>query len=350
MLKNRLYPTPTKNHSPIGAIARWLAGCAAAMILIMPAAAEVSEVRLARQFGIHYLPMVIMEHQKMVEQEAKALGINTLKVSWPQISGGASSNDSLLSGAIDFAAVGTGPLIVLWDKSKGIMDVKAVAAVSDVPMTLTTRNPKVTKLEDLTDMDKIALPAAKTSMQAITLQMAAAKIWGDANYDKLDRLTVSMRHPDGMATMLSGQGEVTAHFTAAPYDFQELENPNIRKILTSYDVYGGSATLIVLTATTKFHDQNPKVTKAILAALEKAMDLIKKNPRQAAEIYLTMTKEKTSVDAMVKMITDPLIRFTTTPSSIYPTAQFMHKVGRIKNMPASWKDLFFPDVHGLPGS
>ncbi len=350
MQKAKPYPFVARSQSRMRAAASRLVACAAAALMIAPAAAEVSEVKLARQFGIHYLPMVIMEYQKLVEQEAKALGIDGLKVAWPQLSGGASSNDALLSGAIDFAAVGTGPLIQLWDKSKGIVDVKAMAAVSDVPMTLTTRNPKVKKLEDFTEKDKIALPAAKTSMQAITLQMAAAKIWGDASYERLDKFTVSMRHPDAMAAMLSGQGEVTAHFTAAPYDFQELENPNVRKLLTSYDVYGGSATLILLSTTSKFHDQNPKVYKAVLAALGKASEFIKKDPRQAAEIYLTVTKEKTSADAMVKMINDPLIRFTTTPSATFPTAQFMHKVGRIKNLPASWKDLFFPAVHGLPGS
>jgi NitT/TauT family transport system substrate-binding protein len=29
---------------------------------------------------------------------------------------------------------------------------------------------------------------------------------------------------------------------------------------------------------------------------------------------------------------------------------FMHKIGSIKAKPASWKDLFFPNVHTLPGS
>jgi NitT/TauT family transport system substrate-binding protein len=29
---------------------------------------------------------------------------------------------------------------------------------------------------------------------------------------------------------------------------------------------------------------------------------------------------------------------------------FLHKVGRIKKKPASWKDLFFPEVHRLDGS
>ena len=230
------------------------------------------------------------------------------------------------------------------------MDIHGVAAVSDVPMTLVTRNPKIKSLADFTGSDKIALPATKTSMQAVTLQIAAAKLWGQSSYSKLDPLTVSMKHPDAMAAMLSGKGEITAHFTAAPYDYLELEQPGMTKVLTSYDVYGSSATLIVLCTSKKFREQNPKVYKAVLSAMAAAMDLIKKDKRQAAEIYLQVTKEKTPVDTMLKMLNDPLINFTTTPSATFPVAQFMHKVGRIEQGPASWKDLFFPEIHGQTGS
>ncbi len=319
-------------------------------MVLNAASADVGEVKLARQFGIHYLPLVVMEHEQLVEKQAKEAGLGNLKVTWAQLSGGASVNDALLSGAIDFSAGGVGPLIQIWDKSKGISDVKGVAAVSDVPMTLTTRNPNVKKLEDFTGSDRIALPAVKVSMQAVTLQMAAAKIWGDSNYEKLDKLTVSMRHPDGLAAMLSGQGEITAHFTAAPYDFMELQDRNIRKVLDSYEVYGGPATLIVLYATQKFHDQNPKVYGVVLRALETATEMINKDKRRAAEIYLAVTKEKTTLDDMVKMLNDPKINFTPTPSRTLPVAQFMQRTGRIKNQPASWKDLFFPAIHNRPGS
>lgn len=328
----------------------WLLGVMAAAALSTPVAAEVKEVRLARQFGIHYLPMIIMEHQKLIEQAAGQNGMPELKVTWSQLSGGASVNDALLAGAVDFSAGGVGPLIVIWEKTIGRGDIKGAAAVSDVPMTLTTRNPNVKTIADFTEKDKIALPAVKTSMQAVTLQMAAAKMWGDANYEKLDRLTVSMKHPDALAALLSGHGEVTAHFTAAPYDFQELKNPNVRKVLDSFEVYGGPATLIVLYTTQKFHDANPKVYRTVLQAMEKAMALIKADKRRAAEIYLELTKEKTTVDEMVEMLNDPQINFKLAPSSTYAVAEFMHRIGRIKTKPGSWKDMFFPAVHNLPGS
>jgi NitT/TauT family transport system substrate-binding protein len=63
----------------------------------------------------------------------------------------------------------------------------------------------------------LPLPAIKVAVQAIILQMAAAKEWGDANFAKLDPLTVSMAHPDGMIALLSGKGEIDNHFTSPPF-------------------------------------------------------------------------------------------------------------------------------------
>jgi NitT/TauT family transport system substrate-binding protein len=316
-----------------------------------PAHAEADEVRLVRQFGIHYLPLVVMEHEKLVEKEAAARGMPKLEVNWTQLSGGASVNDALLSGAVNYSAGGVGPLIVLWDKTQGGKgDVKAVAAVSDVPMTLLSRDPNVKSLKDFTANDKIALPAVKTSMQAVTLQMAAAKLWGDAQFERLDKLTVSLPHPDGAAAMLSEQGEITAHFTAAPYDYMELKNPAIHEVLDSYDVYGGPATLIVLYTTMKFYDANPKVNASVVAAMDDADKLIKSNPRRAAEIYLAVTKEKTPLDDLVAMITNPKVGYHLAPHATYPVAQFLHRIGRVKHQATSWKDLFFASAHKLKGS
>lgn len=316
-----------------------------------PTLAEVDEVHLVRQFGIHYLPLIVMAHEKLIEKEAAARGMPNLKVTWAQLSGGSSVNDAILSGAVEYAAGGTGPLIVLWDKSRdGKGDIKAVAAVSDVPMTLLTRDPAVKSLADFTSKDKIALPAVKTSMQAVTLQMAAAKRWGDANYERMDKLTVSMRHPDAAAAMLSGHSEVNAHFTAPPYDFQEQKDPAIRPVLDSYDVYGGPATLILLYCTKKFYDANPQVNASVVAAMDDADKLIKADPKRAAQIYIEVTKEKTSVEDMEAMITNPKIAFKLTPSNTYPVYKFLHRIGRVNSQATSWKDLFFPSAHNLAGS
>ena len=78
---------------------------------VAPARAEVSEVRLVRQFGIHYLPLVIMEHENLIEKNAAADGQKDVKVTWARLSGGASVNDALLAKAVDLIKTSKKPVI-----------------------------------------------------------------------------------------------------------------------------------------------------------------------------------------------------------------------------------------------
>ena len=163
--------------------------------------AEMTEIKVAQQYGISYLPLMIMEEQKLIEKYAKASGLD-VTVGWAKFAGGNVMNDALLSNSLQFASGGVGPLITLWARTKGNLDVKGVAAINSMPLYLNTRNPKVKTIKDFTERDKIALPAVKVSIQAVTLQMAAEKVFGDGQQNKLDTLTVSMSHPDAQAALL----------------------------------------------------------------------------------------------------------------------------------------------------
>ena len=93
----------------------WAAGVAAALLAVSASArAEVSELRVAEQYGISYLPMMIMEDQKLVEKHAKEAGIADLKVTWSRFAGGNVMNDAMLSNSLHFAAGGVAPLVSLW--------------------------------------------------------------------------------------------------------------------------------------------------------------------------------------------------------------------------------------------
>ncbi len=314
------------------------------------ATAEVKTVRLAKQFGLGYLPLIVMEQYKLIEKHAKAAGLGNINVTWSTFGGGAAMNDALISGNLDFPSGGVGPLIKIWAKSKGILDVKGVAAINAMPLFLNTRNPNVKSIRDLTNKDRIALPAVKVSIQAVILQMAAAKTFGEKNYDKLDHLTVSMKHPDALIALLSGRSEIDTHLTSPPYEFQELEDPSVHRVFSSYDILGGPHTFNNVWATSKFHKNNPKTYAAVFAALNEAMDIINKDKRAAAELYVKATRSKLSVDFVYKIITDPSIEFTTVPLNTMKFAKFMYKIGAIKIMPKSWKDMFFPEIYDKQGS
>jgi len=314
-----------------------------------PARAEMAEINVAQQYGISYLPLMIMEDQKLIEKHAKAAGVD-VKVGWAKFAGGNVMNDALLSNSLQFASGGVGPLLTLWSRTKGNLDVKAVGAINSMPLYLNTRNPNVKSLKDFTEKDKIALPAVKVSIQAVTLQMAAEKEFGPGQQNRLDPLTVSMSHPDAQTALLSGAGEITAHFSSPPFQYQQLEKPGIRTVLNSYDVLGGPATFNVVWTSSKFRNENPKLYDAFVKAMEEATAIINRDKKAAAETYLRLSKDKDTVADIQKMLNDPNIVYTQTPQSIMKYAEFMSKVGAIKVKPDSWKDLFFPNVHGLPGS
>jgi NitT/TauT family transport system substrate-binding protein len=219
-----------------------------------------------------------------------------------------------------------------------------------MPCLLITRDPNVKTIKDFTNKDRIALAGAGSSVQTIYLQMAVAKEYGIENYKKLNPLMVKLTHPEGLRALLSGQGEITAQFTSPPFQNIALQNPNIHTVLNSYDVMGGANTFLMVWATDKFRRENPKTYKAVLEAMKEATDAINADKKRAAEIYSQEGGGKEKVDFLLKIMNDPQMHYTMAPERIQPYAQFMHKVGILKHDPKSWTDLFFPEVHNLPGS
>lgn len=314
------------------------------------AQAETKEVRIAEQFGISYLPLQVMKDQKLLEKHAKAAGLGDVRAAWSQLASGAPMNDALLSGSLDIASGGVGPLLTIWDKTRGKLEVKGIAAINTMPLYLTTNNPKVKSIKDFTEKDRIALPAVKVSIQARTLQMAAEQAFGEGKHDVLDKWTVSMKHPDGVVALLSGRSEINSHFTSPPFMQQELADPKVRKVLSSYDVLGGPSTFNVVWARSSFRADNPKTYKAFLDALGEAIELINKNHELALQVYIRQDESKLDRALLMGILKDPENRFERVPRNTMKYALFMHKVKALDNKPESWKDYFFPEIHGLPGS
>ncbi len=324
-----------------------------ALLLVLfaaPAFAETNEIRCAQQYGTSYLALMIMQDQKLIEKHAKQAGLGEVKVTWAKLGGPGAMNDALLSGGLDFGTGGVPSLITLWAKTQGTpMEVRGVGALNDMPNELMTSNPKVKTLKDFGPGDKIAVTTVKISTQALLLQMAAAKEFGEKQYDKLDSLTVSMAHPDAAAALLSGSGSITAHFASPPFSYRE-QAKGLRSVISSYDILGGPATFNVVWSTRKFHDQNPKAYQAFVAAFQEATDQINKDKKAAAETYKRMSGSNEPIEELVKQLNDPKVKFTLEPHRLNVTAEFMHKVGRINKKPSSWKDLFFDNVYSLSGS
>ncbi|MDR3531813.1 MAG: ABC transporter substrate-binding protein [Rhodopila sp.] len=323
------------------------------LMLLLPreTRAEADTVRIAQPYGLLYLPSYVVVDRHMIEERAAASGLGPIKVTLTRLASGPAGSDMILAGDADLAMGGFGPALTLWDKTRGSQKVRGVLPLCSSPMFVVSTDPRIHSLSDFTDKDRIAVSAIKVTDQAITLQMAAAKEWGwDARF-RLDSLTVAMSNPDGQAALLGGLSEVRNHATIIPFSIAELESGKAHLVMTSDDVMEPGATSVVVYASARFHDPNPKLYAATAQAFEDAIDWINAHPHEAAEIYLAWEPRKEGVDWVEKMIRDPArIRYSATPRGMQVHADFMHDVGTLKNKAESWKDLFWENMATKDGS
>jgi NitT/TauT family transport system substrate-binding protein len=301
--------------------------------------------------GVGFLPLLVMRDRGLIEKHAQAAGLADLTVRWIDLGGPAVMNDALLSGSVDFIAAGPPAFITLWSATRDSADVRGVAAMSSLPMYLNTTNPALTTIDDLTETDKIAVTAVKVSIPSINMQMYAAQRYGAAEAFRFDRYTVTMTHADAVIALISGSNQINAHFTSPPFHQREIKDPRVRTVLDTDDIMGGATTFTMLSTTARYREANPQAYAAVIAALEEANELIRTEPRAAAEsLFAAESAAGFSVDELVDVLRDPDIRFTTTPENTAKYAEFMQEIGSIENRPGSWRDLFFPEIHAAPGS
>ena len=321
---------------------------ALALSLLTACGSGKREIRIPKGAGgVGFLPLLVMEKYRLIEKYAD------VTVRWMDLGGPAAMNDALLSSSADFISAGPPAFLTLWDKTHGptsSANVEGVAAMTSMPMYLDTNSPHLTKLDDITDQDKIAVTSIKVSIPAIIMQMYAQEKYGPAQATRFDKFTVSMAHPDAVVALLSGSAGISAHFSSPPFHQRERKDPRIHTILTSDDVMGGSTTFTMISTTSKFRQENPQIFAAVLKALEEANRMIVADKNMAADLLVASEGGGLTREEIVEVLNDTQVKFTTTPENVMKYAEFMYGAGSIKNRPGSWKDLFFPEIQGLPGS
>jgi NitT/TauT family transport system substrate-binding protein len=100
---------------------RWLfaLGAAGLVAALGPAVAQQPEIRISRTTTMAYLPLMVIEHEKLLEKHAAQADIPNLKVTIATFTGPSAQFDALFSGNVDVVAVGSTALITLWARTKG---------------------------------------------------------------------------------------------------------------------------------------------------------------------------------------------------------------------------------------
>ncbi|PWC40379.1 ABC transporter substrate-binding protein [Azospirillum sp. TSO22-1] len=318
--------------------------------LAPPAArAEVPELKIAIQYGLGYLPLMVAKNKQLIEKHAEARGAGPVKVSWIVLNGGAATNDALLTGNAHIVGAGIAPLLTIWDKTRTSNPVKALTGLDSSAYWINSNNANVRTIRDLTDKDRIAVPAVKISINSVVLQIAAEKEFGPGHHYDFEKLTVQLSPPEATAALVSGKTEITGHITTPTYGTVQLASPNVHRILSSRDVFG-TATLVLAYGTTKFYEENPKLAAAFVDAVRDGLALIERDKEEAARVYLAEESNKLTHAEVVALLNNPDISYSLVPVNTGVIADFMHRVGSIKTKPASWKDYVFPLLHDEAGS
>ena len=146
-----------------------------ALLLLAPGIrAAPAEIRVAEQYGLAFLPLMVMRDQRLVEKYAAKGGLANLRITWSKPGGINAINDALLSGPRDIAAGGVPSLVTLWAKTRGTPGaVRGVAALGDVPNELVVSRPEVNSIRDFGRLRQDRGHRREDSNQA--LAMAAAR-------------------------------------------------------------------------------------------------------------------------------------------------------------------------------
>lgn len=314
-----------------------------------PARADAT-LRIERPLDLTALPLLVMQHEHLIERVAEAMGLGTVTVSWIT-TGELPPLDTLAAGNSDIAVVDLPHFLLAADTTgRTAGEVRALGAVVQRPYVLVTRNPKIHTILDFSRADRIAVPALQASGPALALEMAAAHEWGLQHYDKLDGLAVA--RPDSAAAddLIAGKGEITAHFSQSPYVDGELGDNAIHRVMDSFDIAGAHSTAVLVT-TTRLRAANPTLCAAILSALQQADDFIQHNRGEAAEIFGAMVKDgDVPVEELSDMIGDPDLAYSAAPAGVTRLADFMQRIGRLKRRASGWQDFFLPEARDLKGN
>jgi NitT/TauT family transport system substrate-binding protein len=323
--------------------------CALALTMLAHAG-WAQDVKIGVQTGLGYLPLQVMVHDKLLEAQARKLGLNDVHAQLVSFANGGAMNDALLSGGVQYGSGGVSTFLTLWSRASGANAVRSAGALVSMPMYLNTRAPNIKSVRDFGSGDRIGVAGIKLSYQAILLQMAAAKEFGDKEYSRLDPLTVTVSNPDGLIALSNPRSEINTHFASPPYAYEEQRLPGVHTVLKSYDILGGPATLNVVWCSEKYAAAQPKLHQAFIAALKESMDRINADKKAAAKIYIAMSGDKTPLEQIVQQLEDADTRYDIVPHRVGVIADFMRRIGTIKKPYESWRDFYFPELQQLGGN
>ena len=297
------------------------------------AADKPERVTLAVGYGAGFAPLIVMKRRKLLERT-----FPTTALDWRVLASGAAIRDGVIANEIQVATGSAPPFLIGWDKG---VPWWIAGNLCTVNLMMVANDAKFRSLHDFGPADKIATPALD-SIETIQLRKAAKEQLGNAS--ALDANLVFLPNPDGVAALASGQ--IAAHYTAPPYQNEEISKGG-HIVVQGNDVFP-KASFTLAFVQSQFARQYPDFAAAFCRALDVAVHIAHNDPDETA-LYLSQEYDKMSLADARKELSSPDIVFETTPRGVLQYAAFMREIGLLGKVPASMKDIEIPGL-GLGGN
>ena len=307
--------------------------------------AQAAEIKIGVGHGIGFLPLYIAQDLKLLEKHAKAAGI-TSRLSIQRYNTAAPLRQALAKGDVSVGAYGLSGLLLTRDSPK---DMVAVSGLTTLPLVLLTARPNFKSLSDLRANDRVVVPTF-SAPQSTYLRLYADKTFFGA-WKRLQPLVTAMPHQDAVDALTAGTGNVAAYFSSPPFTQVALKDPKVRAVMSSEDIMGGKTSFLVMAGSRETLAAQPKLAEILSRTIDEAAAVIRNDPRRAAVTWLkyepSSTLDARAVEAILRDLKDD---FGSAVHGVEATAAVMSRDGRLKNAPASWKDVVAPALASGSGS
>jgi ABC-type nitrate/sulfonate/bicarbonate transport system substrate-binding protein len=164
--------------------------------LVGPIHAESASVKVATQIGLSYLPLIVMEHDRLWQRKAREKGLS-LEVEYLQLGGGSSLNDALLSDSVQIVSGGLAPMLTMWDRTARNYRVKALSAINAYPEYLLTNKPAIKSIRTSHRPTALPCPASESRFRQCYWRSASKKRSAPENPTRstISRLPWRIRKP-----------------------------------------------------------------------------------------------------------------------------------------------------------
>ncbi len=311
-----------------------LIGCGSQKESASDKSGEEVTINIAYQYGLAYAPVVICQHNNMIEKSYEESTGKKVNVTWTQMSSGADINTGIASGDIQFGFMGIAPAITGVSKNVGY---KIFTGISGQENGMMTNDKTIKALSDLVGSDSQIALVNIGSMPHIILGKALEDNGFDAH--ALDANIVGMKYPDGMAALQSGS--LACNLTSNPYIYLERESGDFAEIPEIANSWDSSNSFIVGVASTDIAADSD-LYNAVCDAISKSIDFVNENKEETAKV--TSEYDSNSVEDEIKYLNYGT--YSAETIGIFELAQFMYKNSFIDKEIKDYSELVFDNVKG----